>query len=202
MRALRTTFVAATAAFVAAVSLSSPVQAATFSTGHFDLLDVDYTGTGSPTLTIKQYSPANDNINPVGNVIAIPAAAQTTLGAGLTCIGASTDSVYRLPQTLNANLIYAGFNTEGTATAPTLQLVSASTPVGGKFAMYQAVTGGVSIKLASSATSCGVSSFSAAAGQHAHANWVFTKAGTYTLTFKATIGAVSSGNVAYTFTVG
>ncbi len=202
MRSLRTTFVAAAVALAAAVSFSSPAQAATFSTGHFDLLDIDYTGTGSPTLNINQHSPADDNVNPVGNVIQVPAAAQTTLGTGLACIGAATDSVYRLPQTLNSNLLYAGWNTEGSTGAATLQLVSASTPVGGKFAIYQAVTGGVSLKLASSATTCGVSSFSAAANQHAHANWVFTKAGTYTLTFKATVGAAGSGNVVYTFSVG
>ncbi|MBT0774036.1 choice-of-anchor M domain-containing protein [Kineosporia sp. J2-2] len=202
MRSVRTMIAAGAVALAATVGLSLPAQAATFSTGHIDILDVDYTGSGSPTLNIKQYSPADDDVNPVGSVIQVPAAAQATLGSGLTCVGAATDTVYRLPQSLNSSLLYAGWNTEGSTSAVTLQLVSASTPSGGRFAVYQAVTGGVSIKLASSATTCGTSSFSIPANQHAHANWVFTQAGTYTLVFRATVGTATSGNIAYTFSVG
>ena len=202
MRALRTTYLSAAVAFIAVVGLSSPAHAETFSTGHFDLLDIDYDGTGAPTLNIKQYSPVDDNVSPVDNVIQVLPAAQATLGANLACIGAATEQVYRLPQSLNAGLIHAGWNTEGSTTAATLELVSASTPEGGKFAIYQAGLGSVSIKLANDSTTCGVSSFSMRANQHAHGNWIFTKAGTYELTFKVTTGAVDSGNVTYTFSVG
>ncbi|MGL5828299.1 MAG: choice-of-anchor M domain-containing protein [Angustibacter sp.] len=191
----------ATAA-ITALALAAPAQAATFTSGHFDLLDVDYSGSGSPTLNVKQYSPANDNLSPSGNVFNVPAAALSTLGSGLSCIGAASAQVYRLPQTQNASLLYAGFNAENSTSNVTLQLVSAAVPTGGKFALYQAVLGGTSTKLNSSTGSCAASSFVIPQGTHAHANWVFTKAGTYTLTFKATTGSVNSGNVAYTFTVG
>ncbi|MGL5857893.1 MAG: choice-of-anchor M domain-containing protein [Angustibacter sp.] len=202
LRALARGWLVGVVAVVTSLALASPAQAATYSTGHFDLLDVDYSGSGSPTLDVKQYSTGNDDLSPAGNTFRVLPAAQTTLGSGLSCIGTASTQVYRLPQTLNSSLLYAGWNAEDSTGNVTLQLVSASVPSGAKFALYQAVTGGTSIKLNTTTGSCNRSSFAMTAGTHAHANWVFTKAGTYTLTFRATVGSASSANVAYTFSVG
>lgn len=202
MRILRDSFIAVSVTIAAIIAFSVPAEAATFSSGHFDVLDIDYTGSGSPTLDIKQYSPDEDDLSPASTVLQVPASAAGTLGSGLSCVGDSTDQVYRLPQSLDSSLLYAGWNTEDSTAAATLQLVGASVPSGAKFAIYQAVTGGVSLKLASSGTTCATSSFVIPSGQHAHANWVFTAAGSYTLIFRATVDGASSGNVAYTFSVG
>ncbi|MGL4172652.1 MAG: choice-of-anchor M domain-containing protein [Actinomycetota bacterium] len=201
-RALFRGWLVVSIATITSVALTAPAQAATYTTGHFDLLDVDYSGSGSPTIDVKQYSPINDDLSPSGNTFRVPAAAQSTLGSGLSCIGSSSSQVYRLPQTLNSNLLYAGWNAQDSTGNVTLELVSASVPSGAKFALYQAVTGGTSIKLNTTSGGCNLSSFTMSSGTHAHANWVFTQAGTYTLTFRAKVGSATSSNVAYTFSVG
>lgn len=186
-----------------AVSAATPASAATYSSGHFDVFDVDYSG-GSLTLDIKGYTPANDDINPATTTLAVGANTLTSLGTGLSCLGASSDSVYRLPQSATSDKLYAGWNTEDSTTAVTLQLVSSTVPSGAKFAIYQSGLGSVSYKISTSTLSgCSVASFPIAAAAHAHGYWVFTRPGTYSLTFKATTSAgASSGNVTYTFQVG
>ena len=192
-------------AFGLALATVSPAQAATYSTGHFDLLDVDRSATGVVTLDVKSYSPANDDLSPAGNTFKVGANTLGTVGSGLACLGASSDQVYRLPQgTPSDARLFAGWNTEDAGGSTTLTLVGATVPAGAKFAIYQASAfGSLSYKLNTSTTSgCQVSSFTVSAGTHGHGYWTFTKPGTYTLVFKATVGTASSGNVTYSFQVG
>lgn len=199
-----------TAVAVSAIGLAlaavSPAQAATYSTGHFDLLDVDRSATGTVTLDVKAYSPANDDLSPAGNTFAVGSNTLGTVGSGLACLGATSDPVYRLPQSQPSNndRLYAGWNTEDAGATTTLSLVSASMPAGARFAVYQSSSfGSASFKLNTNTTSgCQVGSFGVSAGSHAHGFWAFTKPGTYTLVFKATVGTASSSNVTYSFKVG
>ncbi|MGL5857894.1 MAG: choice-of-anchor M domain-containing protein [Angustibacter sp.] len=193
---------AATVSAVLGVALAAPAHAATYSRGHFDLLDIDYGGTGSPTLDVKRYSPVDDDVNPSGDTFLVPSGARGTLGSGLSCVGSASSQVYRLPQTANSRLLYAGWNAENSTRGATVELVRSSVPSGARFALYQATTGSVSVKLNTASGTCRRASFAVAAGSHAHGNWVFTQAGTYRLTFRATVGTARSSEVTLTFRVG
>lgn len=194
----------AAAAVVLAISAASPAAAATYTAGHFDLLDVDRSTTGAITLDVKSYSPANDDLAVGGNTFVVGANTLGTVGSGLACLGTTSDPVYRLPQSSTAGRLHAGWNAEDSSLGVTLTLVSASVPSGAKFALYQTSLGSAAFKLnTNAATGCAKASFPVAAGTHAHGFWAFTKPGGYALTFKATASdGAASGNVTYAFQVG
>ncbi|GIJ49249.1 hypothetical protein Val02_61350 [Virgisporangium aliadipatigenens] len=204
--------VTAVAAFAFILSNAVPASAATIHSGHVDGFDIDYVN-GVLTLDIKTYAPVDDDVSPSGTTLALSAASATTVpsGAAWSCLGAAGSTVYVAPQSQNANLLYAGWNTQDVPAAQgpvALELVSATAPAGGWFALY--TTGGFpaapTFRLSGNpAAGCGVASWPGgiAAGTHAHGNWAFSAAGTYALTFRATAAnGVTSGAVTYTFQVG
>ncbi|KHD77903.1 hypothetical protein MB27_08315 [Actinoplanes utahensis] len=212
---------AATLGAVASVTmLSGPALAATYSTGHIDILDLDYEGTAL-SLNAKTYAgvtPVTDDLSPSGNVFRVLSSWTTTVpsGSSWSCLGPAGSTMYVLPQDYDAAKLYPGWNTEDVASAQgpvKLELVSAtSNPPGGRFTLYTTVKSGLVVvptfRLNSNtAAGCNLPVWPGgiSAGGHGHSNFAFSQLGTYTVTFKATAqngSGATTGNVVYTFQVG
>lgn len=192
---------------------SSPALAATYDTGHIDVLDVDYSG-GTVTLDMRTYSPANDDVSPASNSIRLhPLDAYdlvvSSSSGSWPCVGALNSTVYVAPASVPSGdtRVWPGWNTEDVPTANrpvTIELIGVSGP--GHVTLYN-LTGlpaAPSVVLSnSSASGCAKSSFSIGSTPHGHANWAFSAPGNYQITFKATVtGGATSGNVVYNFTIG
>lgn len=211
---LRTVAVGAAATALVAV-VAAPSQAATLTSGHIDGFDIDASATAL-SLSIKTYSPADDDVAPAGTVLDVPAAALTTVPSGTSyaCLGASGSSVYVLPQSESTasslGTLWAGWNTEGVpASGPAsvsleLDVAGSTFPAGGRFALYTTSLSTATFRLNSNATSsCTKSTFAINRNTHAHGNWAFTAPGTYTLRLRATAtGLTASAWQTYTFDVG
>jgi hypothetical protein len=107
--------VRAAAVLAAALSLvvaaAVPAQAATvtLTSGHVDVLDVDYTA-GTLALTV------NDDVaerNPADVVFQVPAAAKITVpsGSAWSFLGTAGGTAWVLPQGNTSGLLWAGWNT-------------------------------------------------------------------------------------------
>jgi surface-anchored protein len=203
---------------------ASPAAAATIETGHIDVIDVDYNSlTNSVTLDIKTHTPDNDDLSPVGTTIRIIPESTITIpsGAAWSCLGPAGSTIYVGPQSNFANRLFAGWDTNDVPAAQgpvKVELVSWTfvpppgppppVPPVPRFALY--TTAGLPavptfLLNTNTATGCPVSVWSIGALVHGHGNWAFSTAGTYTLTFKATLqngAGVNSGNVVYTFQAG
>ncbi|MFK3983563.1 choice-of-anchor M domain-containing protein [Micromonospora sp. NPDC050397] len=215
-RRIRMLGLAAVLTLAATVFGSSPAMAATVETGHVDVFDLDYDAANdSLTLDIKTYAPENDDVSPAGTVIRVAPTSTATIPGGTAwqCLGAAGSTVYVAPQTLVADRLYAGWNSTDLPAAQgpvKLELTGWSGPAGSRFALY--TTAGFpatpSFKFnTNTAAGCPVTVWPSgvAAGTHAHGNWAFSTAGTYTLTFRATArngAGASSGLVTYTFQAG
>jgi surface-anchored protein len=213
---LRSRLVAVLAVASAGLVVSaSPAVAATLSSGHVDVFDIDVAGS-SLTLTTKTYGAgADDNIDPGSTTFTVPSGVLTTVpsGSSYACLGAPGDPVYLLPQseTAAANLgaLWAGWNTEWGSGGPSsvnldLDQSASTVPSGGRFALYTTSLGAASYKLNTATnTGCAKPSFAINRGVHTHATWAFTQAGTYSLRMRVTAtGYASSDWETYTFVVG
>ncbi|WP_051798111.1 choice-of-anchor M domain-containing protein [Catenuloplanes japonicus] len=197
MRA-RLAAVALTAA-VAGSLLATPAQAApiTLSAGHVDVLDVDYAG-GVVTLDLRDGTGSTPvDRNPADVILDVPAAARTTVPSGTawSFLGTAGSTVWVLPQSQNANLLFAGWDTTGATGAPalTFRLTAVSGP--GRFSVYTTGSFGTPTKLFDSGDGL-PDSLAVPVGTHAHANWAFSAAGTYAVTFD-----VNGVAATYTFQV-
>lgn len=190
MRSLARGLAAAALAVTTATALTpSPASAATISSGHLDILDVDLVGT-SLTLDIRTETPSvNDDLSPAGTVLAVPPAALSTVpsGSGYSCLGTTGSSVYLLPQAQNASLLWPGWNTvDVPSSGPssitlTLDTAASTLPSGARFAIYTTSLGTPTFRFnTNSASGCPKTSYSIPRNTHGHAFWAFTKAGTYT----------------------
>lgn len=206
---------AVAASLAVLVGLAAPASAATISSGHVDILDVDKVGSAL-TLSLRTYGATPDDaVAPSGTTIAVPAAARTTVpsSTGYACLGAAGSPVHLLPQSESAasasGLVWGGWNTEGVADSPAsvqleIDVAGSTVPVGGRFALYTTSLGAVSYKLSTStASGCAAPSFQVARNAHAHGFWAFTQPGTYALKLRATgTGVSASPWETYTFVVG
>jgi surface-anchored protein len=214
VRALLTAVVAGLTAVAVA---AAPAQAATLSSGHLDILDVDRVN-NALTLTIRNsaVSPVQDNVSPGSTVLAVPPAALSTVPAGgaYSCLGAAGSAVYLLPQSesaaTSAGVIWGGWNTQGVPAAGpakvnlVLDVAASTVPSGARFALYTTSLGSPTFRFNTNSTgSCLKSTFQVNRNAHGHGFWAFTKAGTYTLKFRATgTGVTASAWQTYTFQVG
>ncbi|MDR2565991.1 MAG: choice-of-anchor M domain-containing protein [Bifidobacteriaceae bacterium] len=146
--------------------------------GHVDIRSV---------LTASEHTVAvhDDNTQPatlraVGEVTfsVPPAAEQTVPSAEFAFLGAEGDSVWTLPQTAQAGLVWPGWNLElgsgSTATGVRWVLDEVTGP--GGFALYQSLSfGDVSVLLDSDDPENSAFEVS----QHGHGNWAFTAEGVY-----------------------
>lgn len=189
-------------------------HAATISSGHVDVLDVDLVS-GAFTLNIHTASPADDNVDPATTIIDVPASTLTTIpNSNYGCLGASGSSVYVLPQSestaTSLGAPWAGWNTQGVPSGGpasvnlVLDPATSTMPAGATFALYTTSLGTPTFRFNTNTTgSCAKSTFTVNRNVHGHGAWAFTQPGIYTLRFQATgSGATASPWVTYTFDVG
>ena len=202
---------AATATLMTLLSVAPAHAATTISQGHVDAIDVDWTGTAL-TLDIRDrtVTPAVDR-NPADVVLNAVSASKTTVpsGSAYAFLGTPGSPVWILPQTQAAAIVWPGFSTEGVPSGAlqgnsvNLRLVSASGPA--DVSVYTTSSLGSPTVWFDSGN--GVPDNRAfAINTHAHANWAFEAAGTYTVVFEVTgttaAGTpVTTGQKTYTFTV-
>ena len=200
-------------AVTAGLAVAAPAQAATvtLTSGHVDVLDVDYSA-GALALTVNDGTGATEvERNPADVVLQVPAAAKVTVpsGSAWSFLGAAGSTAWVLPQNNTAGLLWAGWNTAEVPSgvlqgnSVTFRLTSVAGP--GAVSVYT-VSAGTPTKLYDSSDGL-PDSRTVARNVHAHANWGFTQAGTYTVTFEVTgrlasTGAtITTGAKAFTFTV-
>jgi surface-anchored protein len=192
-----------TAALV--IGTAGTASAAPISTGHVDVVDVDYAA-GALTVQLQDSSGTERDPSTVDLVVLPGARTTVPNSAAYAFLGAPGDPVWILPQTQNANLLWAGWNSTdvpaGTFQPNTLQL-SLTGVTGGELAIYQTSLGGPTVLFDSGN---GLpDNRPLAAGAHTHANWAFDGPGTYTVTFRVSgtliSGASVSDEATYTFTV-
>lgn len=183
------------AALSLVVAAAVPAQAATvtLTSGHVDVLDVDYTA-GALVLTV------NDDVaerNPADVILQVPAAAKITVpsGSGWSFLGNPGATAWVLPQSNVSGLLWAGWNTTEVpsgifqSNSVTFRLNSFTGP--GNVSVYT-VSAGTPTRLFDS--SDGLPDTRAVTrNTHTHANWGFTAAGTYTLNFEVTGRLLSTG---------
>jgi len=200
-------------AVTAGLAVAAPAQAATvtLTSGHVDVLDVDYSA-GALALTVNDGTGATEvERNPADVVLQVPAAAKVTVpsGSAWSFLGTAGSTAWVLPQNNTTGLLWAGWNTAEVpsgvlqSNSVTFRLTSVAGP--GAVSVYT-VSAGTPTKLYDSSDGL-PDSRTVARNVHAHANWGFTQAGTYTVTFEVTgrlasTGAtITTGAKAFTFTV-
>jgi len=200
------------AGFAATVLSVAPAFAATtISSGHVDAIDVDWTGSAL-TLDLRDgtVTPAVDRA-PADVVLNAVSASKTTVpsGSAYSFLGAPGDPVWILPQTQASNIVWPGFSTEDvpsgvlSGNAVSVKLVSVSGP--DDVAVYTTNSFGTPTVWFDSGNGL-PDTRSIPINTHAHANWAFEAAGTYTAVFEVTATtsggtAITTGQKTYTFTV-
>ncbi|WP_158843878.1 choice-of-anchor M domain-containing protein [Saccharothrix deserti] len=202
----------AAAAFAAGLALLAPgsANAATISQGHIDALDIDWTGSAL-TLDIRDatVSPAVDRA-PSTVTLNVVSGAKTTVpsNSAYSFLGTPGSPVWILPQNQVSGILWPGLDTAGVPTGVlqnnslNARLVSVTGPA--DVSVYTTAFGSPTVWFDSGN---GLpDSRTLAVNTHAHANWAFEAAGTYTVVFEATAtttsgAAVGTGQQTYTFTV-
>ncbi|GAA1617381.1 hypothetical protein GCM10009789_84170 [Kribbella sancticallisti] len=202
---------AATAALITLLSVSPAHALTTISQGHVDAVDVDWTGSAL-TLDLRDgtVNPAVDR-NPADVVLNAVSASRTTVpsGSAYSFLGAPGSAVWILPQTQVSSIVWPGFNTEGVPSGALqgnsvgVKLVSVTGPA--QVSVYTTSSLGTPTIWFDSGNGL-PDTRTIAINSHAHANWAFEAAGTYTVVFEVTGttaagAAVSTGQKSYTFTV-
>ncbi|MEU4619572.1 choice-of-anchor M domain-containing protein [Actinoplanes sp. NPDC023801] len=197
------------AALSLVVAAAVPAQAATvtLTSGHVDVLDVDYTA-GALVLNV------NDDVterNPADVIFQVPAAAKITVpsGSAWSFLGTAGSTAWVLPQGNTSGLLWAGWNTAEVpsgvfqSNSVTFRLNSFSGP--GHVSVYT-VSSGTPTRLFDSSNGL-PDTRTVTYNVHTHANWGFTAAGTYALNFEVTGKLISTGATvttgvkSFTFTV-
>jgi surface-anchored protein len=198
---------AATLSLVVAAAVPAQAATVTLTSGHVDVLDVDYTA-GTLALTV------NDDVaerNPADVIFQVPAAAKITVpsGSAWSFLGTAGGTAWVLPQGNTSGLLWAGWNTAEVpsgvfqSNSVTFRLNSFTGP--GHVSVYT-VSAGTPTRLFDSSNGL-PDTRTVTYNTHTHANWGFTAAGTYTLDFEVTGKLISTGATvttgvkAFTFTV-
>ncbi|MEV8375294.1 choice-of-anchor M domain-containing protein [Kribbella sp. NPDC056861] len=202
---------AATAALITMLQVLPAHALTTISAGHVDAIDVDWTGSAL-TLDLRDGTVTpNVDRNPADVVLNAVSASKTTVpsGSSYSFLGTAGSPVWILPQTQASTIVWPGFNTEGVpsgalqSNSVNVKLVSVSGPA--DVSVYTTSSLGTPTVWFDSGN--GLPDTRAfAVNTHAHANWAFEAAGTYTVVFEATGttaagAAVTTGQKTYTFTV-
>jgi surface-anchored protein len=175
--------------------LGSPAQAApvVLTSGHVDVIDVDYAG---GALTVSVLDNYGTELPPADVTFQVPAAAKVTVPAGAAWSFLGTGGqAWVLPQSNTAGLLWAGWNTTEVPSGQlqnnrvTFNLTSVSGP--GGFSVYT-VSGGAPTVLFDSGNGL-PDSLNVNRNTHAHPNWGFDAAGTYAVTFTVTARLASTG---------
>lgn len=187
------------------VGTAGTASADPVSSGHVDVVDVDY---ASGALTVQLLDSAGVERDPASVELVVLPTARTTVpnNTAYGFLGAPGDPVWILPQTQNASLLWPGWNSTdvpaGVFQSNTLRFTLTGV-TGGELAIYTTSLGGPTVLFDSGD---GLpDTRPVATGSHAHANWAFGNAGTYTVTFQVsgtlTNGTTISDEASYTFIV-
>jgi len=202
---------AATAAVFTLLQVLPAHALTTISQGHVDAVDVDWTGSAL-TLDLRDatVTPAVDRA-PADVVLNAVSASKTTVpsGAAYSFLGTAGSAVWIVPQTQASNIVWPGFNTEGVPSGAlqgnnlSVKLLSVTGPA--HVSLFTTNSFGTPTVWYDSGNGL-PDTRTFAINTHAHANWAFEAAGTYTVTFEATGitaagAAVTTGAKTYTFTV-
>lgn len=202
---------AALATGIALLTTGTAHAAVTLSAGHVDVIDVDWTGSAL-TLDLRDgtTSPAVDRDPSTVTLHAVPASKSTVpSGSAYSFLGAPGSTFWVLPQNQVGGILWPGLDTGGVPSGVllnntmTVKLVSLTGPA--DFSVYTTGFGGAPTVWFDSGNGL-PDSRALAINSHAHANWAFEAAGTYTAVFEVTAtkaagGAVTTGQKSYTFTV-
>lgn len=212
MRAARLAAALTTLALVALTPAAAHAAPVTLTTGHVDVLDIDYTG-GALSLDVLDGTGATGvERAPADVILEVPAAAKVTVpsGSSWSFLGAPGGTAWVLPQSQNSALLFAGWNTldvpASAVQAGSLSLKLTSVAGPGRFSVYTTGAFGTPTKLFDSGDGL-PDTRAVAAATHAHANWGFTAAGSYTATFEVTAtlastgATITTGAQPFTFTV-
>lgn len=204
MRLTRKLLAAVGIAAAIMVGAAGTASAEPITTGHVDVIDVDY---ASGALTVQALvNGVERDPTTVELVVLNGAKATVPNSAAYSFLGAPGDPVWILPQTQNANLLWPGWNStdvpSGVFQSNTLQM-SLTSVTGGELAIYTTSLGNPTVLFDNGNGLPDTRPL--ATGAHAHANWAFSNAGTYTVTFRVTgtltNGTTISDDATYTFTV-
>lgn len=174
-----------------------------FDTGHVDAFYVTAPG-GDLTLGLKEDITGNDVEHPGDDVVlVVKESAWNSVTEGIPDIGGSS---YFLPQDQDHSLLWPGWDTQpaGRAGFDNVDLVFEDVSGPGSvyvfrtsnFGDVEPVTGSGSIELTRGET------INQPYGAHRHANWAFSKPGTYEMTVHAESKGKTSNSVTYTWEVG
>jgi surface-anchored protein len=184
------------------VGTAGTASAEPISTGHVDVIDVDY---ASGALTVQALVNGVER-DPATVELVVLNGARTTVpsNSAYSFLGAPGDPVWILPQTQNTNLLWPGWNATDVPSGVFQSLQMSLTGVtGGELAIYTTGLGSPTVLFDNGNGLPDTRSL--AAGAHTHANWAFSSAGTYTVTFRVsgtlTNGTTVSDDATYTFTV-
>ena len=204
MRMTRRLLAAAGIAAAIVLGTAGTASAEPISTGHVDIVDVDY---AAGALTVQSLVNGVER-DPATVELVVLNGARTTVpnNAAYSFLGAPGDPVWILPQTQNASLLWPGWNATdvpgGVFSSNTLQMTLTSV-TGGELAIYSSGLGGPTVLFDNGNGLPDTRPL--ATGAHTHANWAFSSAGTYTVTFQVsgtlTNGTTVSDDATYTFTV-
>ncbi|QRZ61500.1 TIGR03773 family transporter-associated surface protein [Rothia sp. ZJ932] len=180
---------------------------------HTDAIAMDLQGNA-----LKVFSYADlpgkmrSKLDPATTVFHLPdhEATRVEVPAGYEFIAQPGTQVWFAPQTQRDGVIWPGWNTEDISRGEVkndslvMELVDAKTPQGGSVEVFQDSAFGAPTRVWSSDED--VKKYTQPVASHVHANWAFTHAGTYTLTFKVTgetvDGAPLEDTQDFTFVVG
>lgn len=189
---------------------ASGLQAVTtFSSGHVDIIEVEYeqAGTNAPTLHLGVH--ADQHYEPGDVLLEVGSAAFTSTANFSSAIGSLLGSdAWILPVDLqeaaNLGVIEGGVGKVGfpNSNAVTFTLLGAGPNNPGNFVLFTAAN---AIRLSATGDTVGNSTFSITAG-HIHYNWGFSAPGTYSFDLKASytdaaFGLLESAVETYTFNV-
>nr|WP_018252928.1 choice-of-anchor M domain-containing protein [Salinispora mooreana] len=201
------TGLAVTAALLAGTTTTAAATPIVISSGHVDVLDVDYAG---GALTVNLLDDDSVERDPADVILSVPNTAKVTVPSGSEWSFLGTDNqAWVLPQASSSDLLWAGWNTEEVPSGVfqnnrvTFKLTNVTGPAG--FSAYT-VSGGTPTVLFDSGDGL-PDSLNVNYNTHAHVNWGFDAAGTYDVTFEVTgvLAAdgttISSGAKTWTFEV-
>lgn len=189
------------------------VEKTILKTEHTDAVALALKGSTLEMFTYADLPDANrTRLDPAATIFNLEDTDQTHLAVppGFDFIAPVGTPMWLAPQTQAHGVLWPGWNTEdvrpGALKDDTvyMELVDAKTPEGGAVEVFQVPAFGDPIRVFSSDEELGAYAQPVAA--HVHANWGFTRLGTYELTFRASAqlpdGTPVSAEQVYTFVVG
>lgn len=192
------------AAAIGAVALLIAAPAAaeartTIASGHVDAVAARFSG-GKLQSLVKDASRGSVVWrDPSDVVIRVVPKAAVTLPSGLGVVGPRGSRAWMIPQAYRSGIVWAGWNTEEIRSGSigwTLRSVSGP----GKLVLFQTGSFGDSSVLFNSGARL-PQTLRIPAGTHAHANWAFTRPGTYRVSYRLSAGR-QRDDATLTFRVG